>query len=156
MDTNKLKSLWLVENASQYLKKGPVSLDKSLPMHISEPLLKHFIQTANHSIQSKSYYSSFRFAHAETLIPFAALLGIPQASFSTCVPDSIFPHWNDYDISPMSGNIVMLFCEDDHHNINVLVMLNEQPVTFPIETENKHFYAWKDLEAFFIERLIMK
>ena len=35
-------------------------------------------------------------------------------------------------------------------------MLNEQPENLKIEKKNKHFYAWKDLEAFFIEQMNKK
>lgn len=81
-------------------------------------MLSEFIRTADEVINAKSdNHANFRFAHAETIIPFVALMGIRNADVRVADPDSVSVYWKDYEIAPMAANIQWIFCHDEKGEI---------------------------------------
>ena len=94
-----------------YMSKSSAPIGRMLPVAIAWPLLSEFIRTADEVINAKSdNHANFRFAHAETIIPFVALMGIRNADVRVADPDSVSVYWKDYEIAPMAANIQWIFC----------------------------------------------
>lgn len=144
-----LYSLWSVENVRQYLEKGPAPVSKGLSVNISFPLLEDFLSTSYNAITEGGVSADFRFAHAETIIPFAALLGIPLASEKETNLNLINTKWLDFQVSPMAANIQWIFYSNDTGNYLVKMLLNEKEVSFPIETETPPYYDWEDIRNYY-------
>lgn len=140
---------WLTQNARQYLEKGPSPIAGGIQQNISIPLLKQFIDTSEENLKNKNYGGFFRFAHAETIIPFAALLKIPEASEATSVTSDIVEVWKDYIVSPMAANIIWVFYQNKKGNVLIKMLLNEKEVEFPIPTDNFPFYEWPKVRRYY-------
>ena len=66
---------WQTQNLRQYMSKSSSPVGRMLPVAIAWPLLSEFIHSADEVIKGKSdTRANFRFAHAETVIPFVALI----------------------------------------------------------------------------------
>ena len=66
---------WQTQNLRQYLTKSAAPVGNMLPVAIAWPLLSEFIQTTEQAINGQSDNRvDLRFAHAETVIPFVALI----------------------------------------------------------------------------------
>ena len=144
---------WIIQNAHQYMEKGPYAGFNQLQINISKPLLRNFIKTTDAGLMSNVPTSYLRFAHAETVIPFAALLGIPQASQVVSTPNDIAAAWKDYEVSPMAANIVWVICKNSDNHFLVKMMLNEHDVSFPLESVNYPWYNWSEVRDYYLRLL---
>lgn len=78
---------WQTQNLRQYMSKSSAPVGKMLPVAIAWPLLSEFIRSAQEVISGKSdYQANFRFAHAETVIPFVSLMGIEKLMYRFAGP----------------------------------------------------------------------
>lgn len=144
-----LFSLWNVENVRQYLEKGPSPESKGLAINMSFPLLEDFLVTTYNAITEGEVSADFRFAHAETIIPFAALLGIPIASQKESDLNLISTKWLDFQISPMAANIQWILYSNDTGHYLIKMLLNEKEVSFPIESATAPYYDWEEIRSYY-------
>lgn len=142
-------NMWQIENVRQYTEKGPYPVNNGLSIKISFPLLEDFLETSNNAISEGSASADFRFAHAETIIPFAALLGIPVASAKTLDLIEVKEIWKDYLITPMAANIQWIFYSNGSGSILVKMLLNESEVNFPFESNSAPYYKWEDVSTYY-------
>lgn len=85
---------WQTQNLRQYLTKSAAPVGNMLPVAIAWPLLSEFIQTTEQAINGQSDNRvDLRFAHAETVIPFVALMGIGKTDIQIASPDSVSIYW---------------------------------------------------------------
>lgn len=148
-----LEYFWENENAETFLAKGPGLKGTTLPTNIAFPLLKDFIKTSDKAIKDRSIAANFRFAHAETLIPFASLLKISFASKQVSKVEDIKNVFKDYEVSPMGANIQWIFYSNNKNEILVKMLYNEQEIEFPIESKTKPYYKWNDVKKYYNNRL---
>ena len=144
-----LFNMWRIENVRQYTEKGPYPLNDGLSVKIAFPLLQDFLETSNNAISEGNVSADFRFAHAETIIPFAALLGIEIASGKTLDLEDVKDIWKDYLITPMASNIQWIFYSNNTNDILVKMLLNEIEVNFPIESDKAPYYKWDDIASYY-------
>ncbi len=146
-------NLWRVNNVMEYLSKGPTPINNLLNIKIAAPLLRDFLITSGNAVQEGGVSADFRFAHAETVIPMTALLGIPLASKQTTDINLIEKEWLDFQISPMAANIQWIFYANEKGNVLVKMLLNEKEVQFPIETEIYPYYDWNAVNIYYTNLL---
>ncbi|MEG2947654.1 MAG: histidine-type phosphatase, partial [Bacteroidales bacterium] len=144
-----LFSLWNVENVRQYLEKGPSPESKGLAINMSFPLLEDFLVTTYNAIAEGEVSADFRFAHAETIIPFAALLEIPIASQKESDLNLISTKWLDFQISPMAANIQWILYSNDTGHYLIKMLFNEKEVSFPIESATAPYYDWDEVRSYY-------
>ena len=150
------RSYWQTQNLRQYMSKSSAPVGRMLPVAISWPLLSDFIYTADEVIKGKSdNAANFRFAHAETVIPFVALMGIENTDVQISNPDSVSRYWKDYEISPMAANVQWIFYHDKARGVWVKILLNEKEAKLPIATSRFPYYPWETVCAYFKERIEM-
>lgn len=146
------EALWQIGNLRQYLLKSAAPVGKGVPVEIATPLLENFMATSDSVLQGKkSEKAVLRFAHAETVIPFATLMQITVADRSIAEADSVGRYWQDFEISPMAANIQWIFYRRPASPDLVLFLLNERPVRLPIDPAAPPFYTWDDVRTFFQE-----
>ncbi|MGL5749660.1 MAG: histidine-type phosphatase [Paraclostridium sp.] len=147
-----LKYYWENENAKNFLEKGPSLCCEYTPTSIAIPLLSDFLYTSNYAIKSNTISSYWRFAHAETIIPFSSILKIPNIFIQTNNPNCISKTWNDNYISPMGANIMWVFYKSSNPKNPILLKMlyNEQEVSFPISTLYWPYYKWDDVYSYYI------
>lgn len=147
---------WQTQNLRQYMSKSSAPVGKLLPVAIAWPLLAEFIHSADEVINGKSdNRANFRFAHAETVIPFVALMGVEGVDVQVSVPDSVSKYWKDYEISPMAANVQWIFYHDKDRRIWVKILLNEKEVALPVPTSRFPYYEWKTVCTYLNERIEM-
>ena len=150
------RSYWQTQNLRQYMSKSSAPVGRMLPVAISWPLLSDFIYTTDEVIKGKSdNAANFHFAHAETVIPFVALMGIENTDVQISNPDSVSRYWKDYEISPMAANVQWIFYHDKARGVWVKILLNEKEAKLPIATSRFPYYPWETVCAYFKERIEM-
>lgn len=142
--------LWKAANLRQYLLKSTSPVGRMIPVDCAKPLLQNFIATADSVIGNQlNHRAVLRFAHAETLIPFAALLRIRMADEVVSASDSVSFYWKDYRIAPMAANIQWIFFRDRQNAVWVKFLLNERPVLLSLAAADPPYYLWEDVRNFF-------
>ena len=147
---------WQTQNLRQYMSKSSSPIGRMLPVAIAWPLLSEFIHSADEVIKGKSdTRANFRSAHAETVIPFVALMGIEGTDVKVVVPDSVSKYWKDYEIAPMAANVQWIFYHDKAREIWVSFLLNEKEMTLPVSTSRFPYYRWETVCMYLKKRVEM-
>lgn len=147
---------WQTQNLRQYMSKSSSPVGQMLPVAIAWPLLSEFIHSVDEVIKGKSdIRANFRFAHAETVIPFVALMGIEGTDVQVSVPDSVSKYWKDYEIAPMAANVQWIFYHDKAREIWVKILLNEKEITLPVSTSRFPYYRWEIVCMYLKKRIAM-
>ena len=76
---------------------------------------------------------------------------------STADPDSISSLYANFRVSPMAGNIQMIFFRDEKDKtgkkpILVKFLLNEEETSIPIPPVSAPFYNWEDVKSFYQQK----
>lgn len=102
-------------DAEDFYEKGPSLEGHDETYTIAEPLLDDFLDSAAADADGSGPAATFRFAHAETIIPFAALLGLPGSTQQA--PDVAEPtstadvysyennEWRGESVTMMAANV---------------------------------------------------
>lgn len=145
--------LWNTQNVKEYMEKGPWPGEYGLQTDISFPLLEDFLITSYNSIVDGGVSADFRFAHAETIIPFAAFLDINIASAKTMDINNVSNVWKDFEIAPMAANIMWIFYSNNDGEIIVKMLLNEKEVSFPVNSNITPYAHWEDIQKYYQNKL---
>ncbi|MDD3428802.1 MAG: histidine-type phosphatase [Oscillospiraceae bacterium] len=144
-----MRYFWQNENCKNYLEKGPSGIGTNLPQDIAFGLLQNIITQTETALGTSTIGANFRFAHAETIIPFAALIGINHYGLQT---DNLFaiPYfWRDSTVAPMATNIQFVFFQGLNKPTLVRVLYNEKDAFLPLPPQYPCFYKWTDVKAYF-------
>ncbi len=152
---DELKSLSILDSADDFLKKGPGVDNNGIQVKIAVPLLVDFIKTTDDFITTGKYNAQLRFAHAETIAPFAALLQISGADKASNNITQINKIWQASQVIPLSSNIQWIFYQKKGTaGYLVKILLNEKEVHISgLKTTNFPYYRWKDLRTFYLNKL---
>jgi multiple inositol-polyphosphate phosphatase/2,3-bisphosphoglycerate 3-phosphatase len=152
-DPASLSWIGFKSNAADFILKGPGSDSLGIQVTNSVPLLIDFINTTDSVLKNPGQRDAcLRFAHAETISPFAALMGISDASSPS---GSIFDFdkaWNASEIIPLSANIQWILYSNGNEWL-VKILLNEKEVSMPIMTNSFPYYRWDDLRKYYQQKL---
>ena len=148
-NTCDLPFLWENENARQFLEKGPSFRGILLPLTIAYPLLEDFILTSDYALEQKYISACFRFAHAETIIPFAGLLHLFLCVTAISDCNLIANIWRDSSISPMSANIQWVFYTHPNKPTLLKCLLNEQETYLPLYSDMAPYYEWNTVKQYY-------
>lgn len=145
---------WL-GNAEDFLKKGPGMNHSGIQVKIAAPLLADFINSTDAFLKAGPYAANLRFAHAETVAPFAALLDIKGASATPPNVLDFASYWKAENVAPFSANIQWIIYQTaDHQHTLVKCLLNEKEVAITgVETANFPYYNWETLRKHYLNKL---
>lgn len=100
---------WALD-AEDFYEKGPSRAGQNETYKIAQPLLDDFFNAIDKRVAGGKTVATFRFAHAETMMPFAALLGLPGSTQQA--PDSttdVYTYanneWRGESVTPMAANV---------------------------------------------------
>jgi multiple inositol-polyphosphate phosphatase / 2,3-bisphosphoglycerate 3-phosphatase len=150
-----LFTLGKLDNAEDFFAKGPGTNVNGIQVKIALPLLADFITTTDEYIKTKAVNAQLRFSHAETISPYAALLGFTKASVSTKKVNAINQIWNADKVIPLSSNIQwILYKKQGSENYLVKFLLNEKEVAVKgLSTKTFPYYNWYEVRAFYIKKM---
>jgi hypothetical protein len=152
---HELKTLAASDRAEDYFSKGPGNNRIGIQVSIASTLLADFINHTDQFISTGKEPAFFRFGHAETVSPFATLLGLEGTVTEDLPLKKVSKKWKTENIIPLSANIQwVLYKSPSTDRLLVKVLLNEketrvvglQPFQFP-------YYDWKDLRAHYVKIL---
>jgi hypothetical protein len=150
-----LTALSKIDVADDYLKKGPGTNNNGIQVRIAIPLLVDFINTTDNFVKSPTVNAELRFAHAETIAPFAALLGITIANKVATDITKLDASWKSSEVAPLSANLQWVFySKKGNGELLVKVLLNEQEVHIDgLATGLFPYYEWRSMRAFYMDKL---
>jgi multiple inositol-polyphosphate phosphatase / 2,3-bisphosphoglycerate 3-phosphatase len=153
---DELEKLSILDSADEYLKKGPGTDLNGIQVRVAVPLLVNFINTADEFVKTGKFNAQLRFAHAETISPFAALLQISTADKATNDFSKLNTVWKSSAIIPLSANIQWIFYKKKGTaEYLVKVLLNEKEISITgLKARSLSYYKWNDLRDFYITKLI--
>ncbi len=105
---------WILDMEDFY-EKGPSYAGQDETYRIAQPLLDDFFNSIDARVDGGDTAATFRFAHAETIMPFAALIGAPgstQQAPAVADPQTdadVYNYqnneWRGESVTPMAANI---------------------------------------------------
>lgn len=162
------ESAWFayLSDAEDFYEKGPgFSDDHGVTYNIAKPLLKDMFNemeaVANNS-QSVKHVAKLRFAHAEQIMPLAALLhikGSSQSADPTVLYTQENNEWRGGWVTPYSANIQWDVYKNSTENSETLVKMlyNEKEIGFKDDCHvypgTNYFYSLSELERCYSKEL---
>ncbi|MBE7169345.1 MAG: histidine-type phosphatase [Williamsia sp.] len=152
---DELKKFSLVDNAEEFLVKGPGTDPSGIQVRIAVPLLIDFIRSTDNAIQAKPYNAELRFTHAEAIAPFAVLMNIQGASTPARTGTGIAKAWDASKVIPLSANIQwILYKKDNRDEYLVQFLLNEKEARIEgLSPKQFPYYDWRAVRKFYTDRL---
>ena len=144
-----------MDSMNEDLKKGPGKNNDEIQVRVAVPLLVDFLNTTDEFIKTGKNDARLRFAHAETIAPFAALLQIASADKPIRNTGKSKTNWNASAVIPLSANIQWVFYKrNGTSDYLVKVLLNEQEEKIDgLNSKSFPYYQWRDLRAFYLKKL---
>lgn len=152
---DELQKLGEMDSADENLKKGAGTDNNGIQVRVAVPLLVDFINTTDDFIKNNNYTACLRFAHAETIAPFAALLQIASADKAAKNLSELNTNWQASKVIPLSANIQWVFYKrKGTPGYLVKILLNEKEAHIDgLNTSSFPYYKWSDLRALYINKL---
>lgn len=147
-----------VNDAQDFYKKGPgMTQQDGVTSRMAGTLRDDFLQEADAVARGDlSHRATLRFAHAETIIPFAALLQLP--GMSEALPAAtLFSYanspWRGAAVAPMAANIQWDMYRNDAGAVLLRMLYNERETDFMAACDaariapGSHFYGYAALRT---------
>ena len=151
-----IHQFWQKENAWWYFTYGPSLLNGGKQPYTQRALLRKMIEEADSCIQLRKPGVQLRFGHETIILPLTCLLELNHFGYQTNNFDDLEDQgWWACLIFPMASNIQFVFYREDYSDKDVLVkvMLNEEEVTLPLQSEMSPYYKWSDVRAYYLSKL---
>lgn len=150
-----LATLNRLGEAEDFLVKGPGTDPAGIQVKIATPLLMDFINTTDAAIAAGKPAVQLRFSHAETVAPFAALLGLHGAATPVRKLDDAANVWQASKVIPLSANIQwILYQKPGSNDYLVKFLLNEKEVSVDgLSPKNFPYYKWTAVRKFYVAKL---
>ncbi|MBF4618402.1 histidine-type phosphatase [Clavibacter sp. VKM Ac-2873] len=120
-------------DAEDFYSKGPAFQGSDITYRMATPLLDDFLDSMDARLAGSSTAATFRFAHAETIIPFAALIGLP-GSTQPVTPEAPYAYatnaWRGETVTPMAANVQWDVYRDASGRGIVRMLYDEKAIPF--------------------------
>lgn len=150
-EKQELFDLWQAFNYRFYVCDGNYKGNNGMMLANAKPQLRNIIETADEVIAGNKNGVTLRFGHDGNLIPLVGLLRLKDCYNSVSDPYEFYKNFSDFKISPMAGNIQIIFFRNKKDSSDVIVKFlhNEKETSIPVKTDKFPFYKWKDVKEFY-------
>lgn len=150
-----LFNLWRVVNARMYVCNAAAPLNRGLMPRQAVPLLQNILESADRALKNASPAADLRFGHDTHLIRLLALMHIEGCDKAEDNIEDFYKAWPDYQISPMAGNLqIVFFRNPSEGDVLVKILLNEREVKINgLQSCTGPYYHWDDVRAFWEKAL---
>ena len=146
--------LWAIGNVEWYIDYGPSPLTQGKMPYVEANLLENILNTADTCVVKKENSVTLRFGHETCVLPLACLLELGDCAYQTTDMENLADVWRNYRIFPKACNIQFVFYrKKGNDDVLVKVLLNEQEMKLPVESELAPYYHWKDVESYYRNKL---
>jgi len=150
--TTEWYELWQPHNYSYYMEKGPnPAPGEKFIQGTALSLLEQIISKADEAITTGDCAADLRFSHDSHLVPLSTTLQLDGCRAKVTDPYGVAAAWANYRISPMAGNIQLIFYKNRRGEVLVKFLLNENEVGIPASTDLYPYYRWEDVKAYYRE-----
>lgn len=149
------EELYILDQALSYMmyvRTSSSPLNGGSPLAAQRMLLQDIIQRADAALASGKPSADLRFGHDSYLIPLVALMGVNGYDKAEPDPLKVSDIFQDYSVSPMGGNLQLVFFRDRKGSVLVKALLNEQEASLPIPTDHFPYYPWKETRDYLINK----
>lgn len=142
-----------LSDAADFYDKGPAFAGSDVTYRMAHVLVDAFLdQVEAVAAGEETAAADFRFAHAEEMIPLAALLELPGSTKQQPV-DELFSYannpWRGAQVAPMAANLQWDVFHNSRGKTVVRMLYNEQETAFPADcvpiSSGSYFYAASEL-----------
>ncbi|ATY82081.1 histidine acid phosphatase [Aeromonas veronii] len=151
------ESAWFsyLSDAEDFYEKGPSFANQSAPYAIAQPLLDGLFGEVQRQVVEgeQSRRATLRFAHAEAIIPLAALMKL-EGSRQGASADQLFSQqnneWRGGWVSPYTANIQWDIYQNGQRQVLVKMLYNEKEIAFKTGCQpyqsGSHYYDFEELK----------
>ncbi|MBQ9137507.1 MAG: hypothetical protein IJX65_02590 [Alistipes sp.] len=143
---------WRVINLFYYVEKGNSGIGGGFISDVSDILLKNFVDEADRYIARGERGATLRFGHDGNVIGLLNSMGVTGWAERVESFEAVEDRACDFTV-PMAANVQWVFYSNKRGEIIVKMLLNEQPITFPIQSDIAPYYRWQDVRSYCIGRL---
>ena len=148
-EKEELFDLWQIGNYHNYVCDGNYAPNNGLVLGNTKPQLKNIVETAEEYIAEGKHGATLRFGHDGNLMPLTGILRLEGCYDAIENPDDIYKVFSNFRISPMAGNVQIVFFKNKENDVLVKFMLNERETSIPVATSQYPFYKWSDVKDFY-------
>lgn len=149
---------WLCRNANWFAESGNSKLTENHQPFSQRNVLLNIIESADTALNSNNKSVNLRYGHDSIVMPLTCLMEIDDYGIEiNDFEDLAALGWHDYKVVPMGANLQLVFYRPEG-NLNsdevlVKVLLNEEEVRLPIESDIVPYYNWNKLKNYYIQKL---
>ena len=149
---------WLCRNANWFAESGNSKLTENHQPFSQRNILMNIIESADTAINSTDKSVNLRYGHDSIVMPLTCLMEIDDYGIEINDFEDLAPlGWHDYKVVPMGANLQLVFYRPER-NLNpdavlVKVLLNEEEVRLPVETDIAPYYNWTKLKNYYLSKL---
>ena len=142
-----------VSDTDDFYEKGPGFAGRTITFAMAKPLVDDFVAAMDRIAAGDLHEAArLRFAHAETVIPFAALLKLPHSATQQPLGVMFDDHngWTGRDVASFSANIQWDAFRTTDGRLLVRMLYDEKEIAFkqgcfPVKDDSP-YYAWNELK----------
>lgn len=148
-----LFDMWQCDNYKYYLCNGTAPQNNGVIVTNAQPLVDTIINQAERATRRTEQSATLRFGHDTNLMPLAGLLKLDGCYNEESDPNKFYTAWSNFKISPMAGNIQMIFYRKRNNtaskDVIVKILLNETEKFLPIDSDIAPYYKWDDVKKLY-------
>ena len=147
---------WQRENAWWYIMYGPSPLNGGMQPYTQRFLLRKLIADADSCIHIAQPTVQLRYGHETVVLPLVCLLGINGFDYQNVDLEALEANgWWACLVFPMASNLQFIFYRESPRDKDILlkVLLNEQEVMLPVQTDIAPYYHWSDFCKYYLRKL---
>ena len=148
-EKQELFNIWQTINYRMYISNACAPINEGIMPKSASSLLNNIIENADQAIAKRDVSATLRFGHDTYLIRLLALMQIEDCCIAENEPNKYHEAWQDFRVSPMAGNLQLIFFENKKHDILVKFLLNEKEVNIPIASDLAPFYRWENIKSLY-------
>lgn len=150
LQAEQLLPLAELDDADSFYGRGPAFAGDDVTYNLAGRLVADMLAKAE---QPNGYVATFRFTHAQVMMPLAAYLGIVGASEP--LPESVIysyqnSNWRSGKVAPMAANVQWEVFRDTEGTVLIRMLHNEQETRFKAEcqpyADTQYFYMLNELK----------
>ncbi len=165
LPSDALQTLGYLSDVEDFYQKGPgIAEAGNVTYRMAQGLLDDFFAEGDAiAAGNLAHAAKLRFTHAEIIIPFATILGLPNASVAVpAAQDYTYDSnpWRGAQVAPLASNVQWDFYRDATGTLLVKMYYDEQETDFPAACEAarylqgtaSHYYEYQRLKVCYGEQ----